>query len=52
MMHPETTAEDRAEHIQTMIMEGYEDDEILDIHPEITQQDITTVKQQLLNLNG
>jgi len=52
MMHPVTTEADRSEHIQTMIMEGYEDDEILDIHPEITQQDITTVKQQLLNLNG
>jgi len=50
--HAETTAENRSEHIQEMIMEGYEDDEILDIHPEITQQDITTAKQQLLNLNG
>jgi uncharacterized protein (DUF433 family) len=35
-----------------MIMEGYEDDEILDIHPEIAQADITAAKQQLLNLNG
>jgi hypothetical protein len=52
MMHPETTAEDRSQHIQEMVMEGYEDDEILDIHPEITQQDILTAKQQLLNLNG
>ena len=52
MTHPVTTAEDRSSHIQEMIMEGYEDDEILDIHPEITQQDIVTAKQQLLNLNG
>lgn len=50
--HPTTTPENRSEHIQTMIMEGYEDLEILDIHPEITQADITAAKQQLLNLNG
>ena len=52
MIHPETTEQDRSQHIQEMIMEGYEDDEILDIHPEITQADITAAKQQLLNLNG
>jgi hypothetical protein len=52
MLHDETTAENRASHITEMIMEGYEDDEILDIHPEITQQDIVTAKTALLNLNG
>ena len=52
MMHPVTTEADRSEHIQTMIMEGYEDDEILDIHPEISQADIVSAKEQLLNLNG
>jgi hypothetical protein len=50
--HPVTTEQDRSQHIQEMIMEGYEDDEILDIHPEIAQADITAAKQQLLNLNG
>jgi len=52
MDHPVTTTANRSEHIQEMIMEGYEDDEILDIHPEISQADITSAKQQLLNLNG
>jgi hypothetical protein len=52
MNHPVTTEDNRGSHIQEMIMEGYEDDEILDIHPEITQADITAAKQQLLNLNG
>jgi hypothetical protein len=49
--HATTTPENRAEHIQSMIMEGYEDDEILDIHPEITAEDILAAKQALLNLN-
>jgi hypothetical protein len=48
--HPPTTAENRREHIQQMIMEGYEDDEILDLHPEITQADITAAKTALLDL--
>jgi hypothetical protein len=52
MMHPVTTEQDRSQHIQEMVMEGYEDDEILDIHPEIAQADITAAKQQLLNSNG
>jgi len=50
--HPATSVESRTQHIQEMIMEGYEDDEMLDIHPEISQADITSAKQQLLNLNG
>lgn len=50
--HPTTTPENRQQHIQDMIMEGYEDDEILDIHPEITAEDILAAKQALLNLNG
>ncbi len=52
MLHAPTTAENRQSHIQEMIMEGYEDDEILDIHPEITAADILAAKQALLNLNG
>ena len=52
MDHPVTSADNRMSHIQEMIMEGYEDDEILDIHPEISQADITMAKESLLNLNG
>ena len=49
--HPVTTAANRSAHIQTMIMEGYEDFDILSMHPEISQVDITAAKQELLNLN-
>jgi len=35
-----------------MIMEGLTDQEILDIHSEISQADINTAKQQLLNIEG
>lgn len=49
--HPITTVDNRQSHIQEMIMEGYEDDEILDIHPEISAADILAAKQALLNLN-
>jgi hypothetical protein len=34
-----TTAE-RLQHIQTMLMEGYSNDEIIALHPEVTPQDI------------
>lgn len=50
--HATTTPENRQQHIQDMIMEGYEDGEILDIHPEITAADILAAKQALLNLNN
>jgi hypothetical protein len=48
--HPTTTPETRSAHIQEMIMEGYTDEQILAIHPEITAADITAAKEQLLNL--
>jgi hypothetical protein len=32
-----------------MIMEGYTDAQMLERHPEITQADIDSAKQQLLN---
>lgn len=48
--HPTTTPADRSAHIQEMIMEGYTDEQILAIHPEITAADITAAKEQLLNL--
>ena len=38
--HPVTTAETRQAHIQTMLMEGYTNDQILALHPEITLDDI------------
>jgi hypothetical protein len=47
--HPVTTPEDRSKHIQEMIMEGYTDQQMLDLHPEITQQDITSAKQELID---
>ena len=49
--HPTTTTANRTSHIQTMIMEGYEDFDILSMHPEISQVDINTAKQELLGLN-
>ena len=52
MTHPTTTPADRARHIQDMIMEGYTDQQMLALHPEITQQDINTAKQQLLESNN
>jgi hypothetical protein len=48
--HATTTPEDRSAHIQQMIMDGYTDQQILDIHPEISQSDITAAKELLLNL--
>jgi hypothetical protein len=51
--HATTIPENRQQHIQDMIMDGYEDSEILQIHPEITADDILSAKQALLNLpNG
>ena len=50
--HPVTTTADRPAHIQQMIMEGYTDQQILQIHPEISQADIDAAKQQLLNTNN
>ena len=50
--HPVTTPENRSEHIQAMIMEGLSDQQILDLHSEITQEDILRAKQELLDLNN
>ena len=49
MEHPVTTNIDRSAHIKEMIMQGYTDQQILQLHSEITQEDINTAKQQLLN---
>jgi len=50
--HPVTTEVNRSNHIQEMIMEGLTDQQILDLHPEISQADIDAAKQQLLNIEG
>lgn len=50
--HDTTTDANRAQHIQEMIMQGLTDQQILDLHPEIVQQDIESAKQLLLNLNN
>lgn len=52
MTHPVTTEMTRTKHIQEMIMQGYTDQQMLDLHPEITQADITAAKQELLNLGN
>ena len=52
MQHPTTTPETRSQHIKDMIMEGYTDQQMLDLHPEITQADIDSAKQELLNQDG
>ena len=49
MEHPVTIpGATRTEHIQEMIMQGYTDQQILALHPEINQGDILTAKQDLL----
>ena len=52
MEHPQTNGTNRSEHIQEMIMEGYEDSQILELHSEISEADILSAKQQLLDLNN
>ena len=49
--HAETTPETRTPHIQQMIMDGLTDQQMLDLHPEITQADIDAAKQNLLETN-
>lgn len=51
LQHATTTPENRTAHIQEMIMDGLTDEQILDLHSEISQSDINTAKQELLN-NG
>ena len=49
MSHEITDIANRSDHIQQMIMSGYEDTRILEIHPEISQEDINRAKAALLN---
>jgi hypothetical protein len=52
MPHPVTTPADRTQHIQDMIMSGITDQQILQLHSEITQADIDQAKQALLDSNN
>ena len=52
MEHPTTTNTNRSSHIQEMIMGGYTDQQILELHPEISQTDLDNAKQELLNSNN
>ena len=52
MEHPVLTAQTKIPHVNEMIMNGYTDAQILQLHPEITQADIDSAKQQLLNSNN
>tara|TARA_B110000285_G_scaffold149182_1_gene166512 strand:+ start:340 stop:1854 length:1515 start_codon:yes stop_codon:yes gene_type:complete len=49
MEHPITTPENRQSHIKEMVMEGLTDQQILDLHSEISQGDIDLAKQELIN---
>jgi len=49
MEHPVTNEANREAHIREMIMEGYTDQEILEKHPEISQEEIVRTKANLLN---
>ena len=44
--HPVTTPISRQEHIRQMISEGLTDAQMLDLHPEISQEDIDAVRMQ------
>jgi hypothetical protein len=48
MSHPTLTVDTMMPHIQQMVMEGYSDQGILDLHPEVTSADIARAKNQLL----
>lgn len=48
MQHPTLDAVSKGPHIREMIMEGYTDAQILQLHPELTTQDIQNEKQALL----
>ena len=48
MEHPVTDEINRVPHIQEMIMNGLSDQEMLDLHPEISQADIDEAKAKLL----
>jgi hypothetical protein len=51
MEHPTLTQENRQPHIEAMIMEGYTDQQILELHPEITSEQLQQAKLTLVNSN-
>jgi hypothetical protein len=52
LTHDTTTPLTRTAHIQEMIMDGLSDQQMLNLHPEITQEDIDSAKQELLDSNN
>lgn len=49
MDHPTLTEENRQPHIEAMIMEGYTDQQILELHPELSAELLQAAKAVLLN---
>jgi len=47
MEHPETTQENRQEHIISMIQEGLSDERMLQLHPEMIQSDIDAARRSI-----
>ena len=47
MEHPETTQENRREHIISMIQEGLSDERMLQLHPEMIQSDIDAARRSI-----
>ena len=51
MEHPTVTEETKQPHIEAMIMEGMTDEQMLQLHPELTQADLDEAKAKLLENN-
>ena len=49
--HDPVTAETKQPHIEAMIMEGMTDKQMLELHPELTQEDLDEAKAKLLEKN-
>ena len=49
MQHPTTSPATQDQHIQEMVMEGYTDEQMLELHPELSQEDLQTAKQKLID---
>ena len=47
MDHPETDEINRVPNIMRMIDEGFTDERMLEIHPEISQEDIDEARKQM-----
>tara|TARA_Y100000052_G_C2952035_1_gene87902 strand:- start:596 stop:2119 length:1524 start_codon:yes stop_codon:yes gene_type:complete len=51
LQHPTVTEETKQPHIEAMIMEGMTDEQMLELHPELTQADLDEAKAKLLENN-